>query len=59
MNLGSGRFCIAKFFLARRSESLGYYYYDSKTVSEEEFAVLTGVVVVKNGDFLGPTDQYA
>ncbi|TVU41685.1 hypothetical protein EJB05_15228 [Eragrostis curvula] len=49
VNLGSGRFCIAKFFNMRQTVKLSYSFEEkSKTVGE--FAVLTGVEVDRGGE---------
>ncbi|CAL5091210.1 unnamed protein product [Urochloa decumbens] len=45
VNLGSGRFCIVKVFEIRRGESVDRYVEDM--LDEEEFAVLTGVEVLR------------
>ncbi|CAN6181415.1 unnamed protein product [Urochloa humidicola] len=47
VNLGSGRFCTAKFFLVQGEERIGLHLND--TLEEEEFLVLTGVELVRGG----------
>ncbi|KAL6647922.1 hypothetical protein ACP70R_015359 [Stipagrostis hirtigluma subsp. patula] len=47
VNLGSGRFCIARVFLAEQSESLGHQH---ETMPEGHVAVFTGVEIVRNDD---------
>lgn len=47
MNLGSGRFWTLKVFYIHQSERVGYYEPDAHLRQGEEFAVLTGVEVVR------------
>ncbi|CAL5091207.1 unnamed protein product [Urochloa decumbens] len=47
VNLGSGRFCTAKFFQIQGEQSIGFHVND--TLDEEFFLVLTGVEVVRGG----------
>ncbi|CAL5078595.1 unnamed protein product [Urochloa decumbens] len=48
VNLGSGRFCIVKVFDIRQDESVGRHVDDM--LDDEEFAVLTGIEVVRGGE---------
>ncbi|KAF8713460.1 hypothetical protein HU200_028235 [Digitaria exilis] len=50
VNLGSGRFCTLKVFFIRRRECVGFYEPDMDKPDDEEFAVLTGVEVVRCHD---------
>ncbi|TVU41747.1 hypothetical protein EJB05_15293, partial [Eragrostis curvula] len=55
VNLGSGRFCVAKIFqvdkrVYQRCYSLHNHDSDEDTKLEDEFAVLTGVEVVRDGE---------
>ncbi|TVU41697.1 hypothetical protein EJB05_15240, partial [Eragrostis curvula] len=47
VNLGAGRFCVARIFMLSRTAMVGW---DERMRSYEEFAVLTGVEVIPGND---------